>query len=380
MRDLLPHLDRWQREGEEIALATVVRVRGSAPRRPGARLAVTRSGRMAGSVSGGCVESDVYERAQRVLDDGRPIVVTYGAADELGLEVGLACGGSIDVLIEPYAPSVAREALRRALETRRPVAFCVAIEPGASRGRALTVATNEAVASDIAPVLDAQPVDGVDSAACGSIAPELDAEIAALASRLLGGSPPLVIELPSRDETVEVFIEAFSPSPRLFIIGATHTAIPLCRIAKQVGFEVTVVDAREVFATEERFPEVDSLLRAWPDEAFEKIELTPDCHVVALTHDPKFDLPALALALRSRAGYIGALGSRQTHARRREQLRGLGFSEAELARIRTPVGLDIGGRTPEEVALSIIAEMVAQRRGRDGRPLVERSAPIHDDD
>ncbi|MBW2290560.1 MAG: XdhC family protein, partial [Deltaproteobacteria bacterium] len=360
MRDLLPYLDRWQCEGEEIAIATVVRVRGSAPRRPGARLVVTRGGRMAGSVSGGCVESDVYERAQRVLDDGRPVVVTYGAADELGLEVGLACGGSIDVLIEAYAAGDAGDALRRALETRTPTAFCVAVGPDALRGRSLTVAAGSEVV--------------------GSIAPKLDAEIAAAAGTLLGGSSSLVIEQPWREETAEIFIEAFPAQSRLFIVGATHTAIPLCRIAKEVGFEVTVIDAREVFATEERFPAADALVRAWPDEAFEKIELTPDCHIVALTHDPKFDLPALALALRSQAGYIGALGSRRTHAHRREQLRAQGFSDAELARIRTPVGLDIGARTPEEVALSIVAEMVALRRGRDGRPLKERSAPIHDDD
>jgi xanthine dehydrogenase accessory factor len=360
MRDLLPHLDRWQREGEEIALATVVRVRGSAPRRPGARLAVTRSGRMAGSVSGGCVESDVYERAQRVLDAGRPVVVTYSAADELGLEVGLACGGSIDVLIEPCAAGDAEDALRRALEARTPAALCVAVGPEGLCGRSLTLAAGGEVA--------------------GSISSELDSEIVAIAGGMLGGSSSRLIEQPWRDESAEIFIEAFPAPSRLFIVGATHTAIPLCRIAKELGFEVTVIDAREVFATEERFPEADSLVRAWPDEAFEKVELTPDCHIVALTHDPKFDLPALALGLRSQAGYIGALGSRRTHARRREQLLELGFSEAELARIRTPIGLDIGGRTPEEVALSIVAEMVAQRRGRDGRPLMERRAPIHDDD
>ncbi|MBW2401041.1 MAG: XdhC family protein [Deltaproteobacteria bacterium] len=186
----------------------------------------------------------------------------------------------------------------------------------------------------------------------GSIAPKLDAEIAAAAGTLLGGSSSLVIEQPWREETAEIFIEAFPAQSRLFIVGATHTAIPLCRIAKEVGFEVTVIDAREVFATEERFPAADALVRAWPDEAFEKIELTPDCHIVALTHDPKFDLPALALALRSQAGYIGALGSRRTHAHRREQLRAQGFSDAELARIRTPAHARRGG---------------AQHRRRDGR-------------
>jgi len=375
MRDLLPHLDRWRRDGEEIALATVVRVRGSAPRGPGARLALTRSGRMAGSVSGGCVETDVYERALRVLDDGRPVVVTYGAADEHGLDVGLACGGSIDVLIEPFEHDDARVALCGALAARRPAAYCVGLGPIVLRGRGLT-ATSEVECEEAAGA----GAPGPDIDVIGGIDPELDAAIASAAGGLFGASSSRVIELPWRGETAEVFVEAFPAPLRLFIVGATHTAIPLCRFAKELGFEVTVVDVREVFATDERFPEADALVRAWPDEAFEKVALTRDCHVVALTHDPKFDLPALALALRSEAGYIGALGSRATHARRRAQLLEQGFGAAELARIRTPVGLDIGGRTPEEVALSIVAEMVAVRSGREGGPLGDRSEPIHDDD
>jgi xanthine dehydrogenase accessory factor len=372
MRDLLPHLERWQREGEEIALATVVRVRGSAPRFEGARLAVTRTGRMAGSVSGGCVESDVYERARRVLDDGRAVVVTYGAADEFGLEVGLACGGSIDVLIEPCVFGDAHMALQRALETRTPVVHGVAVGPDALRGRAVTFVSDGSPIKVVAEV----PIANTT----GSIAPELDGEIAGIAGRMLGARAWAWPELPWHGETAWVFLEGFMPPPRLFVIGATHTAIPLCRIAKEAGFDVTVIDVREVFATDERFPEVDALVRAWPDEAFEKIDLTRDCNVVALTHDPKFDLPVLALALRSDAGYIGALGSKQTHARRRAQLLEQGFGEAELARIRTPVGLDIGGDTPEEVALSIVAEMVAVRSGREGGPLRDRSEPIHDYD
>jgi xanthine dehydrogenase accessory factor len=361
MRDLLPELDRWQRDREEIALATVVRVRGSAPRPPGARLAVTRSGRMAGSVSGGCVENDVFERAQRVIDDGRPTVVTYAAADEWGLEVGLACGGSIDVLIERYeaASDAGRTALRAALDARRPVVQCIAVTPAPLRGRSLVVAGEGAV--------------------WGSVAPALDAELAAVARGRLEGAGAEMLEVPWRGTTAEIFVEVFPAPLRLFIVGATHTAIPLCRIAKQLGYVVTVIDAREVFASVERFPDADALIREWPDAAFEKVDLDRDSHVVALTHDPKFDLPALALALRSDAGYIGALGSRQTNARRLEQLREQGFVDVELARIHTPVGLDIGGRTPEEVALSIVAEMVARRRGRDGRSLRDRDAPIHDD-
>jgi xanthine dehydrogenase accessory factor len=279
---------------------------------------------MAGSVSGGCVENDVFERALRVLDEGRPALVEYGAADGLGFEVGLACGGSIDVLIEPFEPAEAWRVLR-----------CV------------------------------------DSA--------LDAALRGEAQRRMGLPGATVIDFPWRGETARIFIEVFPPPLRLYIVGATHTAIPLCRMAKELGFRVTVIDARSIFATEERFPEADELVHAWPDEAFERIELDAAAHVVTLTHDPKFDLRALARALRSEAGYVGALGSRVTHARRVEELRQQGFGEADLARIRTPIGLDIGSRTPEEVALSILAEMVALRRGRDGRPLALRSAPIHDD-
>jgi xanthine dehydrogenase accessory factor len=359
MREIFSHLDRWQRQAEEIALATVVGMRGSAPRRSGARLCVTRSGRMAGSVSGGCVESDVFERALRVLDDGRPALVHYDAADESGFDVGLVCGGSIEVLIEPFAPAETWQAVREALERQQPAALCVGLAPDALLGRKLAVLA--------------------DGACAGSVDPALDGPLAAEARRLLLEGGAAVLDLPWRGEVGRVFVEAFPRPLRLFIVGATHTAIPLCRMAKELGFHVSVVDARSVFATEERFPEADELVHAWPDEAFDKASLNAADHVVTLTHDPKFDLPALEGALRSQAAYVGALGSRTTHERRKAYLRQRGFGEAELARIRTPVGLDIGSRTPEEIALSILAEMVAARRGRGGRPLVERRASIHDD-
>lgn len=361
MRDILPHLDRWNRRSEEIALATVVGVRGSAPRPCGARLAVTRSGRMAGSVSGGCVETDVFERALRVLDTGTPEVARYDGVDhEHGFEVGLACGGSIDVLIEPFTEDPVWAALRTDLERDDPAGLCVALGPEALLGRKLAVSLGE------------RRVGSIDSA--------VDAAAADAARRLLPEGGSEVVRLPWRGGEALVFVESFARPFRLYIIGATHTAIPLCRMAAELGYRVTVIDARAVFATEERFPEAYALVRAWPDEALGEVVLDRNAHVVTLTHDPKFDLPALARALRSEAGYIGALGSRATHARRAAALREQGFREAELSRIRTPVGLDIGGRTPEEVALSILAEMVAARRGRDGRPLVQRSAPIHADD
>ena len=359
MRDILPHLERWQLEAEEIALATVVRVRGSAPRPAGARLIVTRGGRMAGSVSGGCVESDVCERAQRVLDDGLPALVQYTGVDEAGLGVGLACGGSIEVLIEAFEVDDAWQALCAARQRRRPVALCVGLAPAALRGRRLAVSA--------------------DGSCVGSIDAELDAELAEAAQRCIGADVVQTLDLSWRGGAASIFLECTPPSQRLYIVGATHVAIPLCRMAKELGFHVSVIDARPLFASEERFAEADALIHAWPDEAFEKLSLDGDSHVVTTTHDPKFDLPALALALRSDAASVGALGSRATHERRKQQLREKGFGDSELARIRTPVGLDIGARTPEEIALSILSEIVAKRRGRDGRPLVERRAPIHGD-
>jgi xanthine dehydrogenase accessory factor len=367
MNEILSHLERWQREAEEIALATVVAVRGSAPRPLGARLCMTRSGRMVGSVSGGCVENDVFERALRVLDDGRPALAHYGAADEWGFEVGLACGGSIDVLIEPFAPEAAWNAVRDALERQRPAALCVGVAPDAQLGRKLAVTHDGACAGSVDPDLDA------------ALAAEARRRMGAEEQQRMGGEGATVLELLLRGEAARVLVEVFPRPLRLFIVGATDIAISLCRMAKELGFCVTVIDARSIFATEERFPEADELVHAWPDEAFDKLDLGAADHVVTLTHDPKFDLPALARGLRSRVGYVGALGSRVTHERRKEQLREQGFGDAELARIRTPVGLDIGSCTPEEIALSILAELVAARSGRDGRPLVERSARIHDD-
>jgi xanthine dehydrogenase accessory factor len=314
---------------------------------------------MAGSVSGGCVESDVFERARQVLDDGRPVLVQYAGADEAGLGVGLACGGSIDVLIEAFEADDAWRAVCAAQQRRRPVALCVGLEPEALRGRRLAVTA--------------------DGAGVGSIDPALDAELAETAQRCIGTEVVQTLDLLWRGAPARVFLESFPPPQRLIIVGATHIAIPLCRMAKELGFHVTVIDARPIFATEERFAEVDALIHAWPEEAFEKLSLDGDSHVVTTTHDPKFDLPALELALRSDAASVGALGSRATHERRVEQLRERGMRDSELARIRTPVGLDIGARTPEEIALSILSEIVATRHGRDGGPLVESRFPIHGD-
>jgi xanthine dehydrogenase accessory factor len=357
MKEILTDLDRWQKQGEEIALATLVAVRGSAPRPPGARLCLTRSGGMSGSVSGGCVENDVFERAMQVMDGGRPVVASYGIVDDLGLEVGLSCGGSIDVLIEPFEFAEAWQALREAVERERPAALAIGLTPDSLLGRKLVLRSGDELV--------------------GCIDASLDREIAVGARSLLLEGGTRVLTLAWRGEEATVYLEAFPPPLRLFIVGATHTAIPLCRMAKQLGFRVTVIDPRGAFATRERFPEADEVLQAWPGEALEGVALDAYAYVVTLSHDPKFDLPTLSRVLRSEARYIGAMGSRGTHERRKSQLREQGFSEAELGRIRAPVGLDIGSRTPEEIALAIAAEMLAVRYGRDGRALTERKAAIH---
>ena len=357
MQEVLVDLDRWQEQNEEIALATVVRTWGSTPRPVGARFAVTRSGRMAGSVSGGCVEGDVYERAISVLDSGQPLLVHYGIDDEMAFQVGLSCGGSIEVFVEPFRPDPAWEAVRQALAEQRPVALAIGLAPMSLLGQRLAL-------------LDKGPP-------VGSLVQELAQPVAAEARQLLLEGGAKVLSLPWQGEEAAVFVEAFPPSPHLLIVGATHVAITLCHMAKVLGFRVSVIDARAAFATRERFQEADELLVAWPDDALAKVPLDAYSYVAVLTHDPKFDIPTLSRALRSDARYIGVMGSRGTHERRKRRLRELGFEEEALARIRAPIGLDLGAQSPEEVALAIMAEVTAIRHGRDGHSLKEKPGPIH---
>lgn len=360
MKDILAMLDRWQQDGETIAIATLVQACGSVPRQPGARLVMTRSGKMAGSVSGGCVENDVFEHALQVLETGQPIIVRYDAADPLGLAVGLSCGGSIEVLIEPFTAAEAWQALCRAVQQERSAALAIGLTPPSLAGRKLAIFD--------------------EGTSAGSIDADLDDQITAAAPRLMLEGGARLLTLPRRAETATVFFEAFPTRQRLLVIGATHTAIPLCRLAKVLGFHVTVIDARSAYATRERFPDADELIQAWPDEALAAActeSPSASTSVVILTHDPKFDLPALTSALRAGVRYIGILGSRKTHERRKAELRERGLTEADLARIRAPIGLDLGGRAPEEVALAILAEILAVRYGRDGHALAERNPATH---
>jgi xanthine dehydrogenase accessory factor len=308
MREVLNDLDEWTKSGEEIALATVVETWGSSPRPLGSKMVITRSGKMAGSVSNGCIEGAVFDEAQKVLESGEPKVAAFGVADDLAFEVGLACGGHIEVFIQPLAP-----VHRQLIAMLR-------------RDEAATLSTNLVTGA-------AELTQGAGSGT----------------------------ELARRDG--DVFIEPFRRPAHLVIIGAIHIAIPLHRLAKLMGYRVTVIDARAKFATKERFPEADELIVAWPDEAMGRIAIDNSTYVVILTHDPKFDLPGLRSVLGKDAGYIGAIGSRKTNQNRFDALRAEGFAEDQLSRVHGPIGLDLGGRGAEETALGILAEITAVRFG-----------------
>ena len=350
MRDILGDLDCWHQQGEAIALATLVQVHGSAPRLAGARMLVTRGGRMAGSVSGGCVENDIVARALQVLDEGRAVLTRYGIADDSELAVGLTCA-EIEVLIEPFHATPVWNAVRQAVETHGPVVLAMAIAPATLAGRVLALRA--------------------DAAVVGEIAGDLDPAIVAAARQVLGTDATRVLELPGDGGATRVFLQAIAPPLRLVISGGSHTAVALARMAKQIGMHVTVIDARSAYIPRQRFPDADALLHASPGKALASLDLD-GAFIVSLTHDLKFDVPALATALRSGAAYVGAMGSQKTHARRCVELEGLGFGPADLARIRTPIGLDLGSRSPEEIAVAILAEMLAVRSRRDARPLRDR--------
>ena len=336
MRDLLGQYDAWRAEGHEVGRAVVIRTYGSSPRQAGSVMLVADDGRMLGSVSGGCIESAA---AQAVLDaqqEGHSRVIRYGVTNEEAWEVGLACGGTIDVLVEPMVPARAIAAAR---------------DPGA-RGTAIrgTTVLTELPADTPDDLADAAPstADAADDAALEGI------RLEALAA---GRSQT------ARVGDRHVFIETFPTPPRLVIVGATEVARSLVELAKPLGYERVVVDARGAFASQDRFPDVDMLLTEWPDEAFDRIALGPNDAVAILSHDPKFDEPAILEAVRRGARYVGAIGSRKTQRERRDRLLAAGMSEADLATVRGPIGLDLGGREPAETALAILAEIVALRHG-----------------
>ena len=366
MKELLDTLSSWQGEGVDAGRAVVVRTFGSAPRPEGAVLLHATDGRIAGSVSGGCVEGAAAEQIEHARATGNARVIRYGISDEQAWDVGLACGGTIDVLVEPAVPSAAVRAATESLGAGGQGAAVVTPLPADSppaEGGPHEPGTGAPPEPELV-VHDDGRLDG----SLGDAA--LDAALVEAATEALKRGQSRTIELGGRS----LFVEVFPVRPRLIIVGAVEVARTLVRLARELGFETVVIDGRASFATRERFPDADELVVGWPDEVADDIGLGPNDAVAVLTHDVKFDEPAIVEALRRHARYVGAVGSRKTQADRRRRLLEAGISREELDGLRGPVGLDLGGRQPAETALAILAEIVAERYGGTGRPMREQAS------
>ena len=365
MKELLDTLAGWQAEGVGVGRAVVVRTFGSAPRPEGAVLLRADDGRIAGSVSGGCVEGAAAEEIERARRTGNARVVRYGISDEEAWDVGLACGGTIDVLIQPAVPPEAQTAATRSLERD---------------GRGFVIATILPADSPPAIFGEHRPGEGAPPlppiVIADGDAPSRSLGDAQRDAALADHAADVLLRGTSRTVAVgedALFLEAFPVRPRLVIVGAVEVARSLVRIAGELGYETVVVDGRTAFITPDRFPSADRLVIGWPDEVADEIALGPNDSVAVLSHDVKFDEPAIVEALRRGCRYVGAVGSRKTQADRMERLIAAGVGEDDLARLRGPVGLDLGGRAPAETALAIMAEIIATRYGGSGAPMRGRA-------
>jgi xanthine dehydrogenase accessory factor len=374
MREVMGELLEWWRGGETVGVGTVVATFQSAPRPPGASMLVGPDGSAVGSVSGGCVEGAVYELGQQVVETGTPVLERYGVSDDDAFAVGLTCGGILDVFVEkvdretfPELEQVAAD-----VEAGRPVAVATVIEhpDGAWLGRRLVV----------------RP-DGAPTGSLGSSRADDAVRDDALGLLAAGHNATLTYgpDGERRGEGMRVFVWAFAPKPRLLVFGAIDFAAAVARVGSFLGYQVTVCDARPVFATKSRFPEADEVVVDWPHR-YLRAEVDAGrvdrrTVVTVLTHDPKFDVPLLEVALRlpdeQRPSYVGAMGSRRTHDDRLARLREAGLTDEEIGRLSSPIGLDLGARTPEETAISIAAEIVALQWGGSGDRLAERDGRIH---
>jgi xanthine dehydrogenase accessory factor len=363
MRDVLPEIIHWHGAGEPFAVATVVNTFRSAPRPPGASMAVSAGGEAVGSVSGGCVEGAVYELANEVMSTGRPVLTSYGVSDDEAFAVGLTCGGILDVFVEPVLPGQFAELDRLAasLSAGDPVATATIVSGPGQVGARRLIWPDDATGGLGSDRLD----DAVTDDARGM----LEVGTTGILRYGPGGE--------RRGDELAVFVQSYRPPPRMLVFGAIDFAAAVARIGKFLGYAVTVCDARGVFATAKRFPDADEVVVDWPHRYLESVTVDSRTVICVLTHDPKFDVPLLAAAVRTDAAYIGAMGSRRTHDERTKRLREEGLTEEELARISGPIGLDIGARTPEETAVSIAAEIIEHRWGGSGRRLAEVDGPIH---
>jgi len=365
MRDILGELTSWWAAGEPAAVATVIDIWKSAPRQPGAAMAVAVNGTVVGSVSGGCVEGAVYEIAMEVLSSGETRRVRFGVTDDDALAVGLTCGGEIDLVVQRIAPdsSPSMTAVTHSIETEEPVAVAMVVG-GETLGNSMAFWSDRSDGTLGDPGLDASILrDGRGM---------LEAGMTGLCTYGPSGEQRL--------DDVEVFVRSFAARPRMLVFGAIDFAASVVRIGRFLGYHVTLCDARGVFATPKRFPDADEVVVEWPNRFLKGIEVDARTAICVLTHDPKFDIPVLEIALRSSAGYIGAMGSRRTHEDRLERLRELGLTEEELARLHSPIGLDLGARTPAETAVSIAAELIQVKWGGSGLPLTKTQGRIHSED
>jgi xanthine dehydrogenase accessory factor len=349
MRDVLTTLERWGAEGLRAAAATVVRVDRSAPRQPGSVMAVSERGDVAGSVTGGCVEPAVFEEAQAVLAGEPPRLLSYGIADEYAFGVGLPCGGTVQVFVEPLEHDLVA-AVADAVREERPLAYVTIVGGPAAGARGVLGGL------------------GGQAPAWAAGRQELLAGVRAMLAR--GQTGLLQV---GEDE---VFVSSFVPRPNMYVFGAIDHAAAVATVGRFLGYRVTVCDARAAFVTPERFPDVDELVVQWPHEFLEGAPVDERTVICVLTHDTKFDVPLLKVALRTPALYIGAMGARRTTEQREARLREEGVTDEELARIHAPIGLPIGSKTPEEVAVAVAAEIIAVSRLGSGAPAREALARV----
>lgn len=355
----------WLADGHRVVAATLVERIGSAPLDPGAEMLIDDRGRVEGTVTGGCVESALVSEAREILRGGEPRLVTYGITDDQAAGVGLMCGGNVSVFVHEVAPRdrPALLAVSEAVSAGRPAALATVLD-GVRAGTKMAILGHATVGNlGVTPLLDAT----VEREARGF----LD-EGVSRARRYGAAGEVMGAELP-------VYIQAFASAPEMLIYGAIDFSVAIAKLARELGYRVTICDARAPFAEGKRFAQVADVVVEWPDEHLAGRELGPRDVVLVFTHDPKFDQPALMAALRSEAGYVGALGSRRTQAGRIERLHEARLQSSEIARLHAPCGLDLGARTPEETAISILAEVVAARTGRGGKSLTRTTGPIHQD-
>jgi xanthine dehydrogenase accessory factor len=381
VRDILDPISKWWDAGEAFGLATVVRTFSSAPREPGAAMAVSDDGEAVGSVSGGCVEGAVYELAGEVRASGQAVLQTYGISDDDAFAVGLTCGGIIDIFVEPVSQDTFPELGEVAAAVRgdQPVAVATVID-GPGRVGARRVIWAPAAEPGADGDRGAEPGQRPSSGTLGSgdrLDQAVDDDARGMLAQGLTSVRRYGPDGERRRDELSVFVQSFAPPPRMLVFGAIDFAAAVARAGKFLGYRVTVCDARPVFATRRRFPDADEVVTDWPHRYLAGQTVDARTVICVLTHDPKFDVPLLEVALRTPAGYIGAMGSRRTHDDRLARLREAGLSEEELARLRSPIGLDLGARTPEETAVAIAAELIQLRWGGSGRPLTATTGRIH---